>query len=53
MSEAITLQIPDSLYQRLANTVQATHRRSRPPFPQSSQSPTGASQSCKNSQKLS
>jgi hypothetical protein len=26
MSEAITLQIPDPLYQRLANTAQATHR---------------------------
>jgi predicted transcriptional regulator len=26
MSEAITLQIPDPLYQRLANIAQATHR---------------------------
>jgi hypothetical protein len=26
MSEAITLQIPDPLYQRLDNTTQSTHR---------------------------
>jgi hypothetical protein len=26
MTEPITLQIPDLLYQRLANTAQATHR---------------------------
>jgi hypothetical protein len=26
MTESITLQIPDSLYQRLASTAQATHR---------------------------
>jgi predicted transcriptional regulator len=26
MSEAITLQLPDRLYQRLVNTAQATHR---------------------------
>jgi hypothetical protein len=26
MTESITLQIPDPLYQRLASTAQATHR---------------------------